>query len=204
MGKPQRFRLKRRQIYEDLFSARSLCVTGLLVMPSLMLNPGTASRAFQFLFFWLLAWLAGRKNNPLFTVLTMLFITAFNLAVPYGRILCAIGPFKITSGALETGIRRAVTLEGMIMISRFSIREDLVIPGGFGKLAGESFRIFSIIMARKHRITRKRFIDDIDRLLLDLSGETGAAPPALAKCTKPGGLALLGLIVILAWLPVFR
>jgi heptaprenyl diphosphate synthase len=202
------FRARRRAIYERFFSARMLCITGLLVMPALLFNPVTFFRILQFFFFWFLAWLSGKKNNPLMTFLIILGIVAFNLVVPYGRVLFSIGPFRVTQGALVAGIHRAVTLEGLIMLSRVSIRRDLKIPGGLGRLIGESFRIFALIVERKQRITRKNFIGDIDRLMIELSVEepAEAAPeqPAPAQESRPRrfpGLFILAGVLILAWLP---
>jgi hypothetical protein len=199
-----RFRSSRRQVYEKLFSARALCIAGFLIMPALLFNPNVLFRVFQFLFFWFLAWLSGKKNNPLFTFLVILGIVIFNLIIPYGQVLFSIGAFKITSGALMTGIQRAVTLEGLIMLSRFTIRQDLKIPGLFGELIGESFRIFAIIMDTGQRITRKNLIADIDRLMLELSNDTAEAPqPAVVPVhsTKPAGFVILAAVVILSWLP---
>jgi len=191
-------------------------------MPALLFNPITMSRVFQFLFFWFVAWLSGKKNNPLFTFLVIFGIVIFNLIIPYGQVLFSIGVFKVTRGALMAGIHRAVTLEGLIMLSRFTIRRDLKIPGLFGELIGESFRIFAVIMDQKQRITRKNFIADIDRLMLELSGDSGepkvlaeASQPAAVpmsgtgtgagsgakKRTKPAGFVILAVMVILSWLP---
>jgi len=201
------FRSARRQVYEKLFSARVLCIAGFLIMPALLFNPFVISRAIQFIFFWFLAWLSGKKNKPLFTFLVMLGIVIFNLIVPYGRVLFSAGVFKITSGALLTGINRAVTLEGLIMLSRFTIRQDLKIPGLFGELIGESFRIFAVIMNQKQHITRKNLIADIDRLMLDLSGDTSqptmssVSRQACSSDTKPAGFVILAAVVILSWLP---
>jgi heptaprenyl diphosphate synthase len=206
-GKPvkrfDQFRSRRRQIYEELFSARVLCIAGFLIMPALLFNPNVIFRAVQFIFFWFLAWLSGKKNKPLFTLLIILCIVLFNLIVPYGQILFSIGIFKITSGALMTGIQRAVTLEGLIMLSRFTIRQDLIIPGLFGELIGESFRIFAVIMSQKQHITRKNLIADIDRLMLDLSGvEDKTDKSALpVSRTKPAGFVILAVVLILSWIP---
>ena len=204
MKRFDRFRLRRRQVYEGLFSARALCIAGLIIMPALLFNSFTPFRVLQFLFFWFLAWLSGKKNNPLFTILVILGIVIFNLIIPYGQILFSIGKFKITEGALMTGIHRAVTLEGLIMLSRITIRRDLKIPGLFGELIGESFRIFAVIMDRKQRITRKNFIADIDRLMLDLSDDEAEArqtAETASSRTKPTGFVILALAAILAWLP---
>ncbi|GHV96331.1 hypothetical protein AGMMS50293_26510 [Spirochaetia bacterium] len=203
----EEFRNRRQQVYEGLFSARSLCIAGFLMMPALLFSPNILFRVAQFLFFWFLAWLSGKKNNPLITFLIILFIVAFNLIIPYGRVLYSIGIFKITLGALVAGLQRAVTLEGLIMLSRVTIRRDLRIPGGFGELIGESFRIFALIMSRKQRITRKNFIGDIDQLMLELSGDgsetisPGQPSQVPARRTGTPGFIILVLMVLLAWLP---
>jgi len=225
-----RFRSGRRNACEELFSARALCIAGLLAMPALLFNPVTPLRFVQFLFFWFLCWLAGKKNNPFATVLVFTGIVAFNLIMPYGRVLYSIGTFNITLGALMTGIHRAATLEGLIMLSRLAIRPDLKIPGGFGALVGESFRFFAGIinlMNSKKRVTRKNLIEDIDRLMIDLSGDgaldaatahplsasspqpdteiqTPEYPEAVpAARTKASGVIILAIVVILAWFPLF-
>jgi heptaprenyl diphosphate synthase len=186
------------------------------MMPALVFNPSPYLRTLQFFFFWFLAWLSGKKNNPLTTLLVILAIILFNLLVPYGRVLFSVGVFRITSGALLAGIQRGVTLEGLIMLSRTVIRRDLRLPGIFGELIGESFRIFALIQERKHTITRKHFIESIDNLMIELSeaqGEGGdtnttkAGPtavnsaPSLRQRSTLGGWLILAAAVILTWLP---
>jgi len=210
-------RSRRRKAYEELFSASALCITGLLVMPSLLFNPSPLFRIVQFLFFWFLCWLAGNKNNPVATILVILGIVGFNLIMPYGRVLYSVGTFNITLGALITGIHRAVTFEGLVMLSRLSIRPDLKIPGGFGALIGESFRFFALILNLKKRITRKNFMEDIDRLMTDLSrdGElqttanhfTDTAPPPDVEGypsknpyrTSASGFGILAIVTAISW-----
>jgi len=194
--------MKRREIYENIFSARALFTAALVIMPALFFNPSTELRVIQFLFFWLLVWLSGKKTNPLFTILIIIFITAFNLIIPYGRVLFSIGVFKITSGSLEAGIHRAVTLEALVMLSKAGIRQDLKIPGSFGKIMGESFRIFSVMMNGKYRITGKNFLVEIDKMMIELSGEEFSAPAVQERRTKPVGFVILSAIVVLSWLPV--
>lgn len=177
-------------------------------MPALLFNPGTWGRAVQFLLFWALSVLAGKKNNPLTIILVILGITAFNLCVPYGQVLFSLGAFSITSGALLSGFRRGVTLEGLFILSRLTIRQDLRLPGGFGELTGEAFRILSLITERKYRLRTDNIIAGIDDLMLELS-----APEALTE-TSPSvgeqkkhspllGILILGAAVIAAWLPWF-
>jgi heptaprenyl diphosphate synthase len=203
--------LNRRTIYEDHFGPNALAAAGLAIMPALLFNPSTPLRVFLFLFFWFLAALAGKKSNPLLTILVILGIVVFNLLVPYGRVLFSTGPFKITSGALTAGIHRAVTFEALIMLSRLAIRPDLRIPGFFGSLIGESFRVYALLMNQKRRITRKTFIADIDRLMFELSADAQAGPepdsgeePIACAVkparTKPVGYIVLVVTVVLSWI----
>jgi heptaprenyl diphosphate synthase len=203
----------RRKLYEDLFGPNALAIAGLVIMPALLFNPSTLLRILLFLFFWFLAALAGKKNNPFLTLLVILGIVAFNLIVPYGRVLFTVGPIKITQGALTAGIHRAVTLEALIMLSRLAIRPDLKLPGLFGSLIGESFRVFALLMNQKRRVTSKTLIADIDSLLFELSADAVEAhEPDSEKAsdccvdkpvkTKPAGYVILVVVVILSWVPL--
>lgn len=193
-------RNKRRAIYDQLFGAAALCIAGLIIMPAMLFNPSPLFRAAQFLGFWFLCWLAGKKNNPLITLLIIAGIVGFNLIIPYGKIIFGIGNFNITYGALMTGIQRAATLEGLIMLSRLTVRRDLRLPGRFGELIGESFRLFAQITDSKPHITVKNLMADIDQLMLDLgnNNDCGQEKTASAK-TKPAGFAILAAVVIFAW-----
>jgi heptaprenyl diphosphate synthase len=202
-----------RKAYEAFFGPNTLAIAGLAIMPALLFNPSTPLRVLLFLFFWFLAALAGKRNNLFLTFSVILGIVAFNLIVPYGRVLFTIGPLKITQGALAAGIHRAVTLEALIMLSRLAIRSDLKIPGLFGELIGESFRVFALLMNQKRRIARKTLIADIDGLLFELSGDDKIAPGTDSEKvsgigadkptkTKPAGYVVLVVVVILSWVPM--
>jgi heptaprenyl diphosphate synthase len=185
------------------FSSLDLAVAGLCMIPALLFNPDTNTRMAQFLFFFFIAWFSGKKINPLITFSIMFAIVFFNLLIPYGELLFSIGPLKITSGALMTGLRRAVTLEGLFMLSRFCVRSDLVLPGTFGKIAGESLRVFSRLAETKNIFNRKNWIENLDRLL---AGYAQAVPGEIkSECKKNYpllGRIILALTVILAWLPL--
>jgi len=193
--------MKRREFYAGVFGTKALFITGLVIMPALLFNPSTEFRALQFLFFWFLTWFSGKKTNPIFIVLVILGIVVFNLIVPYGKILSSIGPFKITQGALIAGVNRAVTFEGLVMLSKVSIRSDIKLPGVFGKLLGESMRIFSVVVSRKHHITAKNIIADIDSLMMELSCENLDINAVQKVRTKPLGYIILAAVITLSWLP---
>jgi heptaprenyl diphosphate synthase len=169
-------------------------------MPSLLFNPNTFGRIAQFLLFWFFAATLGKKNNMSATFLVIAGVVLFNLLTPYGRVLASFGAFRITEGALLAGIRRAVTLEGLIMLSKAGVRQDLRLPGAFGGLLGESLRIFAALAGQKRRISPKSLVADIDAILFDLS-ETGASgePPAAAHKTTASGMLMLAAAVLASW-----
>jgi heptaprenyl diphosphate synthase len=206
----QRSALKSREDFcLKTFNSGELAIAGLCMMPALLFNPDTCARVIQFLFFYFLAWLSGKRNNPLLTVSVMLGIVFFNLLIPYGELLFSIGPLKITSGALLGGIRRAATLEGLFMLSRCCVRNDLALPGTFGEIIGESFRVFSGMTEEKVFFTRQNWLERLDGLLIKYeesfnTGITGGSETK--KLRQPGrgsgSRIILCIVVILSWLPV--
>jgi heptaprenyl diphosphate synthase len=208
MKRAELWRRRRREWFDALFPGKALFIAALVIMPALLFNPDTRTRVLQFFFFWFLAWLSGRKNNPLVTVLIIAVIVFFNLLTPYGRIICSLGPFRITVGALLAGIHRAVTLEALVMLSRAAIRPDVRFPGAFGEILGESFRIFVRITEREIALKGGDIAAALDRLMLELSAEAssvsapGLSPEPDRKRLSPAALACLVLAVLLSWLPL--
>ncbi|MDR0569168.1 MAG: hypothetical protein LBG87_08185 [Spirochaetaceae bacterium] len=174
-------------------------IAGILMTAAFLMNPSVPLRTAQFLLFTAYALLMGKKINVLTGVLMMSCVIFFNLLVPSGKILAEIGGFPVTQGSLLGGIRRAVTMEGLIMLSKASVSADLRLPGSFGSLLGESLRIFQRILDWKKRIVRSRFIEGIDEMLIALSGEQETQAECTPSRSKPLGALLLGG----ACLPVF-
>jgi heptaprenyl diphosphate synthase len=194
-------RIRRQEQWGRLFRSEDLFITGLVMMAIFLFTPSPAFKALQFLFFWVLTILSGKKTRPFITLLMMAAIVFFNLLVPYGKILAEWGPVKISQGALQAGLRRALTLEGLILLSGAFIRPDLRLPGAFGALLGESFRFFALLQNRKTVFDRRRIIEGIDGLMLELDAPEepdGAGPAAAAAPARrrPAALVLLGLMVL--------
>jgi heptaprenyl diphosphate synthase len=198
-----------QQKYQSLFSANALAAAVLLIIPAFLFNQDTLWKAIQFLFFWFLARAFGKKSNPIITIAIIAFITFFNLLAPYGELLCRLGPFRITKGALLAGLRRGITLEGLIMLSRAGIRQDLKLPGFLGELLGESFRLFGLLTEKKIDFKKKVLHERenafalLDELLFELSS-SGQAPKtqtAAKSRTSLRGFIILAAAVIISWLP---
>ena len=195
MKRLEQFRLARQEKFDNLFGASPLFIAGFLIAAAFLINPSIFFKVFQIMLLWLLMWASGRKNNILITIIIFLFVAVFNLFAPYGEILLSTRFFDITAGALMTGIHRAVTLTGLIFLSKTFIRRDIMLPGRLGALIGESFMILARITEEKKRITFKNFIADIDNLLLELSTEDASI--ATEKKSAPKKNKPIGVLIII-------
>jgi heptaprenyl diphosphate synthase len=184
-------RLRRQERWNRLFRSEDLFAAGLCIMLIFLFTSSLVFKTLQFLFFWFLLWFSGKKNRPHITLLLMAGIVFCNLLVPYGKILAEFGPLKISQGALLAGLRRALTLEGMVMLSGAFVRTGLRLPGVPGALLGESFRLFALLRERKRAISRNHFIEGIDELMLELDQDAAEAPIG-DSFSPPGGKAESG------------
>ncbi len=205
-GPKRRFREVRKDAALDLFPSSALFAAGILCMPAFLFNPSLPLRFLQFLLFWLFAWAVGKRISLAATLIAGASIVLFNLFVPYGETLAVLWSFPITSGALKAGLERAVTVEGLILLSRATIRSDLRLPGTVGALVGESFRYFDRIVERKGGIERKDPIGGIDRLmgeLWDERDELRAAAERRAGGERRGwlGYPILAAAALSIWAP---
>ena len=62
-------------------------------------------------------------------LITMASVILFNAFLPYGKVLFAPFGFPITEGALSAGVKKALALEGMVLISRWTLRRGVILPG---------------------------------------------------------------------------
>jgi len=180
------------------FRTNALFCAGLLMAVLFVLSPLPA-RAVQFLFFCALVRLMGKKINPLITLAIMAGIVFFNLLAPYGKVLAVLGPLRITQGSLLAGLEKALTLEGLLMLSRTCIASDLRLPGAVGSLLGESLRILELMRQKKGLIRRGRIVAGIDQMIEEIEAvnipEPEAPSPTPPRSVK--SMLLLGVIVLL-------
>jgi heptaprenyl diphosphate synthase len=153
--------------WNDLFNADELFAAGLLMALIFLLSRSLPGRVAQFCFFCLLAGFSGKKINPFATLIFMAGIVFFNLLAPYGRVLAVFGPLRVTQGSLFAGLEKALTLEGLLMLSRACIKSDLRLPG-IGSLLGESLRILELMREKKGMIRRGHIVAGIDSLMLEM------------------------------------
>jgi heptaprenyl diphosphate synthase len=155
-----------------------LCA-GLGATALFLLAPWLPLRAALFLLFWIAAIALHKKTRPVLTLFVIVAVTAFNLFPPYGKVLAVLGPATITLGSLLGGLRKAITLEGLIMLSRLMVHGGLRLPGSFGRLLGESFAVLEKLNGRKSTAGKRgpamdgekaaTLMEKLDRLLCELS-----------------------------------
>jgi heptaprenyl diphosphate synthase len=189
---------RRLERWNNFFNGGGLFIAGLLMTLLFLFNPSPLFRIPQFAFFCLLAWLSGKKRNPLVTALIMAGIVFFNLLVPYGKMLAQWGPLRLTQGSLLAGLGKAVTLEGLVMLSGACVKPDLRLPGSLGALLGESFRLLELLRERRTVIRRGHIIEGLDLLMRELeAAPAGTVPPRGNLKRKAVSLLLLAGMVAL-------
>jgi len=98
-------------------------------------------------------------------LITMASVILFNAFLPYGKVLFAPFGFPITEGALSAGVKKALALEGMVLISRWTLRRGVILPGKPGKLVSSAFGIFGFLASGKGRFDPKRPIESLDAIM---------------------------------------
>ena len=203
--KPEKinFHKKCKQRWDNLFNADELFVAGLLMSLLFLFNRSIEIKIIHFAFFCVLAVCSGKKINVFMTLLAMSGIVFFNLLVPYGKVIAVFGPLRLTQGSLLSGIEKALTLTGLLMLSRACIASDLKLPGKAGSVLGESLRLLELMRERKSNIRRGNIIAGIDHMLLDLESDcTAAIEPEARPKRSFKSILLLILIIILTLLPI--
>ncbi|MDR2479427.1 MAG: Gx transporter family protein [Treponema sp.] len=187
-SKREERRLQRRGRWNVFFAGGGLFTAAGIMALLFLFNPSIPSRVLQFVFFCFLAWFSGKKNNLLLTAAVIAGIVFFNLLVPGGKVLFQIGQLHITQGSLLLGTGKAVTLEGLVMLSSACIKSDLRLPGRIGSLLAESMRLLEFLREHKGIINRGSVIEGIDNLMLKAESliKTGGCTGSTAKNAIPG------------------
>jgi heptaprenyl diphosphate synthase len=165
--------------WDMTFRSGDLLWAGLCMALVFLFCRSLPGRTAQFFFFCLLAGLSGKKINLSATMLFMAGIVFFNLLAPYGKVLAVLGPLRLTEGSLIAGLEKAVTLGGLLMLSRACVSGNVVSRNvvsrngiksglrlvGLGSLLGDSLRMLELLRERKGLIGRGHILGGIDRLL---------------------------------------
>jgi heptaprenyl diphosphate synthase len=144
---------------------------GLALSPALWLQTHVAFKAAQvLLFFGLAAWArpGGWWRAGLASLVFLAVTVAVNLAVPLGRVLWRLGPWRITQGALESGLAKGLTLVGLAYLSRLCVRPELRLPGAAGRYVARTLFYLNRLLELRVRLSLARLGDSLDRVLESL------------------------------------
>jgi len=164
-------RPERRERWETTFDPARLALTGVVLSLALLFQSDIVVRIAVLAGAALAAWLSGRRLSPLTTLLVMAGIVGANLLVPVGRRLATIGSLAITELALKDGLRKAVTFEALMFISKACLGPNLRLPGKFGAFFAEALRGYNRILEQKARVKLNGFLAIIDNILLSVYDE---------------------------------
>lgn len=103
--------------------------------------------------------------KPIPALIMISSVILFNLFVPFGKILFAPFGVPITEGALVSGTKKALLLEGMIFISKWMLKPGISLPGKAGRLVSQAFGILRALSAQRKKIDPKNLIESIDAIM---------------------------------------
>jgi energy-coupling factor transporter transmembrane protein EcfT len=192
-----------RILYQHI-SPELLFLMGILSMPPFLFSESLEARAFLTCFYLLCAHTSGKRLKLAPNLLAFILVTATNLVTPLGKILFQLGHFPVTLGALQLGIRKALTLIGMIALARFTLRTNLQVPGRFGSILSLMFFYFEKITERKFSLRKGHLLEDIQALIQNVyrEGEHIPSPQARILTSRTGYLFLLCFLAV-SWGTVF-
>ncbi|MBL8967995.1 MAG: hypothetical protein JNG85_13385 [Spirochaetaceae bacterium] len=193
-------RAARAARYDAMFAPWTLAAAGLLASFAFLFQPSLPLKAALFAVFLGVALSSGKKVSLPATFFVSLGIVAANLLVPVGKVLWRAGPLVVTETALLEGLDKAVTFEGLIYISKASIRPGLRIPGRFGSIVARAFVYYDRIIEYRGRLKPATLFADADALMLAVwdAPETPfvGAPESRPKRGPAGCVAAFALVAI--------
>ncbi|MDR2489967.1 MAG: Gx transporter family protein [Spirochaetaceae bacterium] len=150
-------------------SAAAFFCAGLCAAAAVIITQDIKMKAIQFICILIIFIVLRNKNNYLLSCIFFLSIIIFNMIVPYGRVLAEIGRFRLTEGSLMDGLRKALTMQSLIFISRICIKKEITLPGKAGAVISGTFRCLAYLNKQSTKIDRKNLIKSIDAILINMS-----------------------------------
>lgn len=158
-------RALRRQHFETHFNPLTTALAGMALAIIFLFENNLAVKTGMFILFMGAVILAGKRFSFVMMLSVSAGIVAANLLVPSGKVLWSLGPLVITQYALTEGLTKALTFEGLMLISKASIMQGLKLPGRIGGIIGESFLYYDRIIEYKGRIRAASLSSDADAMM---------------------------------------
>ncbi|MBQ4330923.1 MAG: hypothetical protein IJC31_03700 [Spirochaetaceae bacterium] len=187
-----------------LFAAVMLAFPAFLFQKNVMVLVGEATA------FFFLALSRRGKLRLLPSLLMIAGITVFSLFSPHGQVVARLGTLAITTGALETGLRRGVTLAGMVFLSQLAVSPQVGLPGRVGAFVVDMFGVLEQLVGKQQEFRQALRKKDgaggvmaaLDQRLYQVYWQREKKEPDsirdedMVRCHFTGR----GIVVMLAWL----
>jgi hypothetical protein len=190
---------ERESWVDNRISPSVLLVSGLLLAPTIVLQQNLFVKAVQAVLFLGLAQISvvsGRRRLLIGSLIFIITTILVNLLSPVGKVVLLVGPLRITRGALQVGITKALTLSSLLYVSRICVRPSLRLPGAAGRTISQTFAYLGKLLARRKRVSRRNVVQSLDEqfesILQSSDGELTGAPIQ--------GNSVIGVVAIVALL----
>jgi uncharacterized membrane protein len=138
---------------------------GIALIVALMFSPGIPARAIVAAAALVLALSDRSRIRAVPAIAMALSVVAFNLAVPFGKVLASPFGLPVTAGALETGIKKALEIEGMLFVSKWMLKPGIRLPGKAGTLVSEAFSLAGALTAGRKRLNPRNLVASLDAIM---------------------------------------
>lgn len=139
---------------------------GLLMLGAFLFQSSLVCLILQTLYALALSYYHRRTVRLLPPLIILLSVTLANLLQVNGLQLLSIFGLPITAGSLLIGVRKALTLIGLLYLSQFMIAGQPQLPGTLGKLLSLQFTYFHQITVRWKELDKSHLLQALDNLLL--------------------------------------
>ncbi|MBQ7367509.1 MAG: hypothetical protein IJW57_09830 [Spirochaetaceae bacterium] len=193
-----------------LISPSLLFAVVMLSFPAFLFQKNLTVLAGEAAAFFFLALTRRGKLRLLPSLLMIAGITFFSLLSPHGQVVARWGTLAITTGALEVGLRRGVTLAGMVFLSQLAVSPQVGLPGRVGAFVVDMFGVLDQLVGKQQEFRqalRKKdgaggMMAALDQRLYQVYWQREKKEPDsirdedMVRCHFTGR----GIVVMLAWL----
>jgi hypothetical protein len=184
-----------------------LLFTGLLLAPAIILQQNLVVKVAQVFLFQALALTVVREGRRRLLIGSLIFVgttIVVNLFSPAGRVVAAIGPLRITRGALHLGVAKATTLASLLYVSRICVRPSVRLPGAAGRYVSETFSYLGKLLSRRTRISRRNLVKSLDEQFESiLESPDPVREDRPGEGSSPAGVLVVAVILVVNWGAVF-
>ena len=180
-------RAERKRRFAALFSPWAAALAGAVVAMVFLFEQNLAVKIGFFLLFIAAAYLAGKRFSLVTTLIVSAGIVLTNLLVPSGKVIARLGPLAVTQFALTEGIMKALTFEGLMLLSKATIMQGLKLPGKLGGIVGSAFLYYDRIIEYKGKVRASTLSADADAMMIRVWEEESLTAGGAARSENPAG-----------------